>query len=181
VLSHPRICADAAEGPSEELPADLMMGNCCTHRKMDAMTRRPAAETIASAPSVIDLSQNAKAAPGPPGFKRAPSLTTGLARVPSLTRASRTCTSPRSSGSFSAPKSGEAPKAANEKKTQATDAPKNKRQSLQKREAKEPVLKPKNKNVESGLHPVPAASHDDAILHYAHTRAKWEFDIENFV
>jgi len=178
VLSHPRIYADAGEGPSEELPADLMMGNCCTHRKTDAMTRRPAAET--RAPSAIDLSQNAKAASGPPGFKRAPSLTTGLARVPSLTRASRTCTSPRSSGSFSAPKSGEAPKAANEKKTQATDAPKNKRQSLQKREAKEPVLKPKNKNVESGLHPVPAASHD-ATLHHAHTRAKWEFDIENFV
>ena len=127
MLSHPRIYADAGEGPSEELPADLMMGNCCTHRKTDAMTRRPAAET--RAPSAIDLSQNAS---GPPGFKRAPSLTTGLARVPSLTRASRTCTSPRSSGSFSAPKSGEAPKAANEKKTQATDAPKNKRQSLQK-------------------------------------------------
>ena len=179
MLSHPRIYADAGEGPSEELPADLMMGNCCTHRKTDAMTRRPAAET--RAPSAIDLSQNAKASPGPPGFKRAPSLTTGLARVPSLTRASRTCTTPRSHGSFSAPKSGEAPKSANEKKTQAKDVPKTKRQSSQKRESKEPVLKPKNKNVESGLHPVPAASHDDAILHYAHTRAKWEFDIENFV
>jgi hypothetical protein len=129
VLSHPRIYADAGEGPSEELPADLMMGNCCTHRKTDAMTRRPAAET--RAPSAIDLSQNAKAASGPPGFKRAPSLTTGLARVPSLTRASSTG-STRSSGSFSAPKSGEAPKSANEKKTQATDAPKTKRQSLQK-------------------------------------------------
>jgi len=138
VLSHPRIYADAGEGPSE-LPADLMMGNCCTHRKTDAMTRRPAAET--RAPSAIDLSQNAS---GPPGFKRAPSLTTGLARVPSLTRASSTG-STRSSGSFSAPKSGEAPKSANEKKTQATDAPKTKRQSLQKREAKEPVLKSKNK------------------------------------
>ena len=145
MLSHPRICADAAEGPSELLPADLMMGKCCTHRKMDAMTRRPAAETIARAPSVIDLSQNAKAAPGPPGFKRAPSLTTGLARVPSLTRASST-SSTRLSGSFSAPKSGEAPKSANEKKTQATDAPKTKRQSLQKRKSKEPELKSKNKD-----------------------------------